>query len=126
MCRNNGHVFFRPENLGMNAAGPDIYATLLRLVRDRTGVPEPAISEAFRGSASFRDLCADVRVCSRALHRWKDEDSGEAERLTAEYEYLMDKLAKEIREAISDSGSGEADRCRAELGTSELTYRHVV
>ena len=110
----------------MNAAGLDIDMTLLRLVRDRTGVPGPAISEALRGSASFRDLCADVRVCSRALHRWKDEDSGEAQRLTAEYAYLMDELAEEIREMISDFGSGEADRCRAELGTPVVTCRHVV
>jgi hypothetical protein len=35
---NEGHVFLRAENFGMNAAGHDIDATLLRLVRDRTGV----------------------------------------------------------------------------------------
>jgi hypothetical protein len=77
-----------------------IDASLLRLVRDRTGAPETAICRAYESDSSFRAVCADVRTCSRALRRWEAADSRRAPALAAEYAELLEDLAEELRRIL--------------------------
>jgi hypothetical protein len=83
----------------MNATGA-IDASLLRLVRDRTGAPETAICRAYESDASFRAACADVRICLRALRRWEAADSRRAPALAVEYAELLEDLAEELRRIL--------------------------
>lgn len=101
----------------MNATGT-IDASLLRLVRDRTGAPETAICRAYESDASFRAVCADVRTCSRALHRWEASDSRRAPALAAEYAELLESLSDELRRALpADTNSGTEPASEANHGT---------
>ena len=83
----------------MSVNGP-IDASLLRIVRDRTGAPETAICRAYDSDASFRAACADVRICFRALRRWETADSSRAPALAAEYAELLEDLAEELRRIL--------------------------
>ena len=83
----------------MSVSGP-IDASLLRLVRERTGAPEAAICRAYESDSSFRAVCADVRTCSRALRRWEAADSRRAPALAAEYADLLEDLAEELRRIL--------------------------
>lgn len=101
----------------MNVTSP-IDASLLRLVRDRTGAPETAICRAYESDASFRAVCADVRTCSRALHRWEASDSRRAPALAAEYAELLESLSDELRRALpADTNSGTEPASEANHGT---------
>ena len=83
----------------MSVNGP-IDASLLRIVRDRTGAPETAICRAYESDASFRAACADVRICFRAQRRWEAADSSRAPALAAEYAELLEDLAEELRRIL--------------------------
>jgi hypothetical protein len=93
---------------GVNAVRPAIDAQLLELVRSRSGGTDAQVVRAFETLEAFRSLCADLRTCARALERWQASDAQEAPDRVVEYAGLMDDLASEIRELLSEGDrSGE-------------------
>jgi len=55
-----------------------------------------AINRIFRENETFRTICEDYQICTRALGRWNQSDSEEAPERIEEYKAMLRDLETEL------------------------------